>query len=244
VPGAIIAVMPLLLLIAGLIALAAGWMTLRSFGPRYRIGRLLASTPEVTVAEAVAFADGPHRYVRVRGRIDADDEFEDEAHRPLVFRRTTFALRRPEAWVPFEERREAVVFQVRQDLDEIRVDGDALDMGLTVVPRESLGTAADVSDRVPDGTPPETPVRMRIEQLSSVEHAVVLGVPTTASDGTPIMTAGLGRPLVVTTLEPSDAMRILTEGATIRPRVAAVSLGAGVVLVGAAILWAVVEAAT
>jgi hypothetical protein len=244
VPGAIIAVMPLVLFVAGLAALAAGWMTLRSFGPRYRIGRLLASTPEVTIAEAVSLADGPRRYVRIRGRIDSDDEFEDDAHRPLVFRRTRFALRRRDEWVPFEERREAVEFRVRENLDEIRIDSDALDIGLTVVPRESLGTAADVLDRVPEGTPPETPVRMRIEQLSSVEHAIVLGVPLIAADGMAIMTAGLGRPLVVTTLEPPDAMRILTEGATLRPRAAALSLAAGVVLIGVAILWALVDAVT
>ena len=43
-PGAMIAaVIPLAFLTAGLVALAAGAVVLRSFGPRYRIGRLLAT---------------------------------------------------------------------------------------------------------------------------------------------------------------------------------------------------------
>ena len=42
-------------------------------------------------------------------------------------------------------------FEVREGLDAIAVDDDALDDGLVVVPRESVGTAADAPDRVPPG---------------------------------------------------------------------------------------------
>ena len=94
----------------------------------------------------------------------------------------------------------------------IVVDDSALDSGLVVVPRESVGTAADVPDRVPPGTPVETPVRLRIEQVSSIEHAIVLGVPSLDEAGEPRLSAGLGRPLVLTTLEPDEAMRLLTDG--------------------------------
>ena len=91
-PGGIIAaVTPLISLVAGFVALVTGALILRSFGPRYRVGRLLASTPEITVGEALAHAAGPSRYVRIAGRIDSEHEFEDDAHRPLVFRRTRLA---------------------------------------------------------------------------------------------------------------------------------------------------------
>ena len=53
----IAAVIPLVFLVAGLVALAAGAVVLRTFGPRYRIGRLLATTPRVTVAEALQRLD-------------------------------------------------------------------------------------------------------------------------------------------------------------------------------------------
>ena len=148
---------------------------LRSFGPNYRVGRLLASTPTVSVAEARDLAAGPARYVAVRGRIDAEDEFEDDAHRPLVLRRARIQLKRGSDWVTVDEHTTAVDFELREGLEAIGIDHAALDAGLVVVPRESVGRAADAPDRVPADTPPETPMRLRVEQVSSVEHAVVLG---------------------------------------------------------------------
>ena len=43
--------------------------------------------------------------------------------------------------------------------------------------REREGTAAEIPARMPDGTPAGTPVRLRVEQLSSVDHAIACGVP-------------------------------------------------------------------
>jgi hypothetical protein len=233
---------PLLPLIAGVVALVAGVLVLRTYGPNYRIGRLLASTPEVSVAEARDLAAGPARYVRVSGRIDAEDEFEDDAHRPLVFRRTRLQLRHEDGWVTFEDGRERVRFEVRDGLDGIVVDDTALDTGLVVVPRESVGTAADVADRAPAGTPIETPVRLRVEQVSSVEHAIVLGVPSMDETGEPRLSAGLGRPLVLTTLEPDEAMRLLTDGSARRPLIAAGLLAGGLGLLVVGGLLAVIGA--
>lgn len=241
--GAIIrAVSPLIPLVAGLIALAAGILVLRSYGPRYRVGRLLAATPEVTVAEAKALAAGAPRYVRIQGRIDAEDEFEDEHHRPLVLRRTRLQLQRGGRWESFEDNRERVDFDVREALDSIAIDDAALDVGLVVIPRESVGTAKDVADRVPPGTAPDTPARLRVEQVSSVEHAIVVGVPALDAAGAPRMTAGMGRPLVLTTLEPNEAMRILTEGERTRPLVAVLCLAGGFVLLTIAVVVAIAGA--
>jgi hypothetical protein len=240
--GIIAAVPPLIPFVAGLAALGAGVLVLRSYGPGYRVGRLLASTPEVSVAEARGLVDGRPRYVRVEGRIDAKDEFEDDAHRPLVFRRTRLQLRRDSRWVSFEDRRERVMFEVRDGLDGIVVDDADLDTGLVVVPRESVGTAADVLDRVPAGTPPETPVRLRVDQVSSVEHAIVLGVPVRDERGEPRLSAGLGRPLVLTTLDRDEAMRVLAEGNPGRIRIATACLVGGLGLVAVAILIALAGA--
>jgi hypothetical protein len=233
---------PLIPVAVGFIALVAGVLVLRTYGPNYRVGRLLASTPEVSVAEAREMAAGPARYVRVAGRIDAEDEFEDDAHRPLVFRRTRLQVSREDGWATFEDNRERVRFEIRDGLDGIVVDDSALDAGLVVVPRESVGTAADLPDRVPAGTPSETPVRLRVEQVSSIEHAIVLGVPSTDEAGEPRLSAGLGRPLVLTTLEPDEAMRLLTDGSPRRPLLAAGFFVAGLVLLVVGGLLAVIGA--
>ena len=231
---------PLVPVLAGIAALVAGILVLRTYGPSYRVGRLLAATRPVTVAEARELASGPPRYVRISGRIDAEDEFEDDAHRPLVFRRTRLQLRRGGRWVAFEDGRERVPFEVRDGLDGIAVDDAALDTGLVVIPRESVGTAADVADRVPSGTLPTAPVRLLVEQVSSVEHAIVLGVPGLDEAGEPRLSAGLGRPLILTTLETDEAMRVLGRGDRRRPMVAVVCLAGGIALISLGLVLAVV----
>jgi hypothetical protein len=237
----IAAVSPLIPLIAGLVALAAGGLLLRSFGPRHRVGRLLASTPAVTIAEARAMAAGSPRYVRIQGRIDSETDFEDAAHRPLVLRRTRLQLLRDGSWTDFDDRRERVPFELREGLDSIAIDDAALDTGLVVVIRESEGSAADVVDRVPAGTAPTARVRLRIEQVSSVEHAIVVGVPGLDEGGGATMSAGLGRPLILSTMEQAEAMRVLAEGRRGSPILAAAALVGGLVLLLVGLAWLAVE---
>jgi len=132
-----------------------------------------------------------------------------------------------------------VPFEIHDGALSIAIDGDAIDSGLVVVPRESVGAAADLADRAPSDMLPETRVRATVEQLSSVDHVTALGVPTrgTAPDDPPRLTAGLGRPLILTNLAPDEAMRILAQGST-RPRIAAACFVAGGVLVVAGLAWA------
>jgi hypothetical protein len=235
-------VTPLLLIAVGAFALGAGVVVLRSFGPGYRVGRLLAGTPRVPIDEARSLAEsGAQRYVRVDGRIDSADEFDDADHRPLVLRRTRLEARTGRGWETVEDSREQVPFEVREGATAIEVDGTALDAGLVVVPRLSAGVAGDLGDRMPAGLPAETPLRARIEQVSSVEHAIVLGVPV-ADNGRIRMEPGLGRPLVLTTLEAPEAMRILGRGDTVRAKAAAGLLLVGLAFVLAGIGWAVSEA--
>lgn len=238
----IAAVSPLIPMVAGVVALAAGSLLMRAFGARHRVGRLLASTPAVSIAEARALAAGPPRYVRIEGRIDSETDFEDDAQRPLVFRRTRLQVQRGSAWIDLDDRRERVPFGLRQGLDSIAIDDGALDTGLVVVVRESVGTAADVADRVPAGTDPAAPVRLRMEQVSSVEHAIVAGVPELDGEGSMRLSAGLGRPLILTTMERSEAMRVLAEGDARGPILVAVSLVAGLALVAVGIVLALIEA--
>ncbi len=231
---------PILVAALGVAALIVGWLLLRTLGPRYRVGRLLAVTPRVSVAEAVELA-GTERppYLRVDGRIDAEDEFEDAAHRPLVYRRTRVEVRSDRGWIVVEDGREVVAFDVREGLSGIGVDGDGIDVGLVVVPRVSSGVAADIPDRVPADVASQAPARITIEQLSSVDHATVLGVPGRDATGRSVLAAGRGRPLIVTNLEIAEAMRILAGGRRVLPSMAAVSFAGGAILLVLAIVLAV-----
>lgn len=234
---------PTVLVLAGVALLGIGWLLLRSLGSGARVGRILAATPVVPVSRAVAFAAaGATRYVAVGGRIDAEGEFEDEHHRPLVFRRSRLETASGRTWTAVQDHRQAVPFEIVDGLDRIAVDVDALDEGLVTVSRESEGTAADVPDRVPEGTPPGTPVRLRVEQLSSIDHAIACGVPVTDAQGGVVLRPGLGRPLIVTTLEPAEAMRLLAVGRRDTTRLAAAVFAGGLVAIVVGLGWWLVDA--
>jgi hypothetical protein len=238
----IAAVSPVVPLVIGLISLAIGFFIRPSLGPRYRVGLLLASSPRVSIAEAKAMAGGPPRYVQVSGRVDSETDFEDDAHRPLVFRRTRLQRKSGSTWIDIDDRRERVPFELREGLDSIALDDRELDAGLVVVVRESVGTAEDVADRVPAGIDPRTPIRLRVEQVSSVEHAIAVGVPRLEEDGTATLSAGLGRPLILATMDRADALRVVADGRPAQPVLLAASLIGGAVLVAVGLVWALVAA--
>ena len=220
------------MILAGLAALGGGIAVLRSFGPRLRVGRLLAAAPSISVADAVALArSGPPTFVRVTGRLDSETDFEDVDHRPLVFRQTRLQSRRGGTWQDFDVVREAVPFEVREGLDGIAVDTAALDEGLVVVPRETIGVVGDLGDRAPEDIDDALPARVVVELVSNVEHATVAGVPALGPDGGPRLGAGLGRPLILTTLEQAEAMRVLAGGSSRKARLATVLLVAAAALV-------------
>ena len=227
------------LAICGIALFVAGALALRSMGSGYRIGRLLAATPMVSIDEAIAMAPaGPTRYVRVSGRISSDEEFPDDQDRPLVFRRTRIELAAPDGkWRVVFDDREAVPFGIETRSSFLGIDGAALGEGLVVIPRESVGVADDLpetlSANVPAGTDPQTPTRLVIEQLSAVEHATAAGVPV-LRDGLPTLTTGLGRPLIITSLEQPAAMRLLAHGRRGRLVAGAVLLVAGLGLLALA----------
>jgi hypothetical protein len=228
----------LALAVLGGAAIAAAAVLLRRIGG-YPIARSLRGAPPVSIAEARELAAGPARYVRVAGRVASDEEFPDEHDRPLVFRRRRLEVaERPGRWRILEDEREAVPFSVEDRSSSIDVDVSVLGEGLVVLTREAAGLASEVADHLPQGIAPDARVRLRVEQLSAVEHASVAGVPRTDEGGRPRLGAGLGRPLIVTPLELPEAMRVLSGGRRAELRLAAgLLLAGGVLLAVAAAGW-------
>lgn len=218
-----------------------GWLLLRATGGGWRIGRLLAAAPGRSLADAAAIAaNGDQAYIRLHGRIDSAEEFPGEAGLPVVFRRRQLQsagahhLGRGAAWQTFDDERLAVPFGLRERSESIAIDVDALGDGLVVIPRVSEGLASDLADKDVLETLPEmdgdTPVRLCIEQISSVDHGTAAGVPRLGHDGGLVLGPGLDRPLVLTTLDLDEAMRVLGRDGR------SALLPASVLLVAAAIL--------
>ncbi len=231
---------PILLAIAGVAALIGSALLLRSIGPGYRVGRLLAATPHVSIDEAIELArSGAAAYVRVNGRITSDEEFPDDQDRPLVFRRTRIQIAERGEWRTVVDEREAVPFGVETRSAFIAVDEAELGDGLVVIPRQADGVVGDLPDdlraAVPADIDPTTAARLIVDQLSAVEHATVCGVPVSREHGA-ILRAGAGRPLIATSLEPAAAMRVLAGHNRARVLLAAILLLAGLAGLAAAVV--------
>jgi hypothetical protein len=197
-----------------------GWLLLRGTRDGWRIGRLLAAAPQRSLSEAAAIAvGGDPAYVRLHGRIDSDEEFPGEAGAAVVFRRRRLQREsgshfwRSVVWHTFDDERLAVPFKLSERGEQVAIDTDALGDGLVVIPRISEGVASDLTaEAVTEPTPEmpaDTPVRLRIEQITSVDHGTAAGVPQLGPGGEVVLGPGLGRPLVLTTLELDEAMRVL-----------------------------------
>jgi hypothetical protein len=146
------------------------------------------------------------------------------------------------AWTRARDDRRVVPFVIRDGLDDIAVDGQALDEGLVAVPRLSVGRASEVDELASSGVAPDATARYSTERISTVEHAAVLGVPSRAADGRRVIGPGLGRPLILSTLEDDEAMRVLAGGAAGRSRLAVAFLVGGALLIVVAGGWWLIDA--
>jgi len=205
----------LMVVLLGVASGVAGAIFVRRSGPGWRIGRLLSAAPALSLEETVQAARrGDESYIKLHGRVDSDEEFPGDDDKPLVFRRRRLQHGSDSSgWTTFDEERLAVPFRLVERGEHVDIDGDSLGDGLVVVPRISVGVASDLTPKastspLPD-LPPESPVRLRIDQLAAVDHATAAGVPRLAADGSALLGPGMGRPLILTTLEPDEAMRVL-----------------------------------
>ena len=235
------------------LALGVAVAILRSFGPRYRVGRLLAAAPRVPVAEAVRLAEaGEARYVRIDGRIDSDAEFEDADHRPLVLRRTRIEWR-PAAGAgghgattsatPDRRSRGALRRSRGPRRDRRRRRGAR--RGPHRRPADQLGAGrATWASGARRTSRPDADARLdRRAGLQRGARDRARRADGASRVAGPVIGAGLGRPLILTTLERDEAMRVLTGGARRAGRGSpSPAWPSGAVLIAAAALWWLLEA--
>lgn len=209
-----------LLLASGALLIALSIWSSRRGGTRTRAARLMAGVAPVTPREALLVGDG--HYLAVSGNIDAAEAFEDESHRPLVYRRERVLIADGSAWREIERVVRSVPFVISDGDHSLAIDAAHLGDGLVVIERQWDGSVAELAAAHRDYQDPEsatlvtqlataapaTGARVILEQISTLDRGTAAGL---LRDGA-LTAGGAGQPLVLTTLDRREALRILGSG--------------------------------
>jgi hypothetical protein len=230
----------------GAALLVIGLLLSRRTDARTRAGQLLAGLSPISPTEALKLAalrrdSAP--YLAIKGSIDAPEIFEDEHHRPLVFRRERVSIADEGGWRVIDTAERSLPFVVSDPSNSISIATADLADGLVVVERRWEGSVAELHAAGREYQRPETAAlvaalatsdptrgaRVGLEQVSNLDRATAAGQLV---DGE--LRAGAGRPLVVTTLERADALRLL--GGEARGRLVSSTLALALLAIGLLLL--------
>ena len=234
----------MLLLASGALLIALSIWSSRRGGTRTRAARLMAGVAPVTPREALLIGDG--HYLAVSGNIDAAEAFEDESHRPLVYRRERVVIADGATWREIERVVRSVPFVISDGEHSLAIDAAQLGDGLVVIERQWDGSVAELAAAHRDYQNPEsaalvaqlasaapaTGARVILEQISTLDRGTAAGLLR----GGALTAGGAGQPLVLTTLDRREALRILGSGQ--RASLAAGLLTLLLLIVGALLLLA------
>lgn len=209
-----------LLLGSGALLIALSIWSSRRGGTRTRVARLMAGVSPVSPREALLVGDG--HYLAVSGNIDATEAFEDESHRPLVYRRERVLIEDGSTWREIERVVRSVPFVISDGDHSLAIDAERLGDGLVVIERQWDGSVAELAAAHREfqdsqsatlvaqlaGAAPTAGARVILEQISTLDRGTAAGL---LRDGV-ITAGGAGQPLVLTTLDRREALRILGSG--------------------------------
>ena len=234
------------IVIVGAALVVLGFFLSRRTDVRTRTGQLLAGLSPISPTEALKLAalrGDAAPYLAIKGSIDAPEIFEDENHRPLVYRRERVSIADEGGWRVIDTAERSLPFVVSDPSTSISIATADLADGLVVVERRWEGSVAELHAAGREYQSPETAAlvaalaasdpmrgaRVGLEQISNLDRATAAGQLV---DGE--LRAGAGRPLVVTTLERAEALRLL--GSEGRGRLASSTLALALLALGVLLL--------
>ena len=232
--------------VVGAALILFGLLLSRRTDARTRAGQLLAGLSPISPTEALKLAalrGDAAPYLAIKGSIDAPEIFEDENHRPLVYRRERVSIADEGGWRVIDTAERSLPFVVSDPSSSISIATADLADGLVVVERRWEGSVAELHAASREYQRPETAAlvaalaasdptrgaRVGLEQISSLDRATAAGQLV---DGE--LRAGAGRPLVVTTLERGEALRLL--GSEGRGRLASSTVALALLALGLLLL--------
>lgn len=207
--------------LVGAALMVVGLLLTRRTDVRTRAGQLLAGLSPISPTDALRLAalrgeSAP--YLAIKGSVDAPEIFEDEHHRPLVYRRERVSIADEQGWRVIDVAVRSLPFVISDASSAINVATADLGDGLVVVERRWEGSVAELHTAGREYQSPETAAlvaaiaasdpkrgaRIGLEQISNLDRATAAGQLV---DGE--LRAGVGRPLIMTTLERAEALRLL-----------------------------------
>jgi hypothetical protein len=230
----------------GAALIVAGLLLSRRTDVRTRAGQLLAGLSPISPTEAlrlVALRGESAPYLAIKGSIDAPEIFEDEHHRPLVYRRERVSIADERGWRVIDDAVRSLPFVISDASSAITIATVDLADGLVVVERRWEGSVAELHAAGREyqsadtaalvaalaASDPSRQARVGLEQISNLDRATAAGQLV---DGE--LRAGAGRPLVVTTLDRAEALRLL--GGEERGRLASSTLALALLALGLLLL--------
>jgi len=230
----------------GAALIVAGLLLSRRTDVRTRAGQLLAGLSPISPTEAlrlVALRGESAPYLAIKGSIDAPEIFEDEHHRPLVYRRERVSIADERGWRVIDDAVRSLPVVLSDASSAITIATADLADGLVVVERRWEGSVAELHAAGREyqsadtaalvaalaASDPSRQARVGLEQISNLDRATAAGQLV---DGE--LRAGAGRPLVVTTLDRAEALRLL--GGEGRGRLASSTLALALLALGLLLL--------
>jgi hypothetical protein len=226
-----------LILVAGLLLIGAGWSAIQRSGAQPRTAMRLAAAREVRVGDLDDLDPLPSRPIRAVGRIrcQAPIVMADGDRLVAVHRDVEVRLRRG-GWRRIERLRESRSFELWDHDGSVTIDPAFAAEPLVVIPRVWRGEVSTLDEsyrpaieRLEAELGPAVDARAVTRMLSVVERLAVLGAARRAEDGRVALAPPAGG-FVVSALDVSDAMRLLGG-----PRRDLLIAGAGAIGLGAAV---------
>ena len=136
-----------------------GLILSRRTDTRTRAGQLLAGLSPISPTEALKLAalrGDAAPYLAIKGSIDAPEIFEDENHRPLVYRRERVSIADEGGWRVIDTAERSLPFVVSDPSSSISIATADLADGLVVVERRWEGSVAELHAAGREYQSPET----------------------------------------------------------------------------------------
>lgn len=227
-----LAVILLLVAIAGLAVAALSMITLRVIDARPALARRLAGPPELKVGRLLDAGRGAPSLVRVAGRIRCREPLHAGGSERLVAYHRDVEVQVAGRWRTVERLRETRSFELWDHEGSLTIDPAHAAEPLVSIPRVWIGDPAELEEphasavvRLAQEHGPAAAARATTRTLNVTDDLLVLARPVASDDGQLKLAPPPGG-FVITNLALPDAMRLL--GGKRRRTAAAAVIGAGI----------------